>query len=65
MSEANGALIHPAGVCALPGALRPLAAMGRYTPQTPSEPHGTEHPLRRLFRSMRPNIPHPKGGGQP
>ena len=33
-----------AGACALRGLLRPLAAMGRYSPQTPSEPHGTEHP---------------------
>ncbi|QNM07016.1 MobA/MobL family protein [Qiania dongpingensis] len=31
--------------------------MGRYSPQTPSEPQVTEHPLRRLFRFMRPNSP--------
>ena len=43
-SLACRARLHRSGVCALPEALRPMAAMGPTAPN-PSEPHGTEHPL--------------------
>ena len=43
--KSNGALIHRSGACALPGAWRPLDAMGRYTPQTPCALRRKGHPL--------------------
>ena len=49
----------------LPGALRPLDAMGSYTPQTPCAPGKTEHPLRvySVFPGLYPaTVNTPKGG---